>query len=84
MLDFEKMPLFSTHSYRIFKLIPQWAFSLEVDSTDIIRQLYIAHTWCLANKDKAPKKNVARFLNQWMGKAKEFGNLKRIQKCSNY
>lgn len=69
------MPLFKPQAYKIIQLIPVWAQAYQVDEQAIIKQIPIAYAWCVANKEKAPKKNYARFLNVWMGNAKKFGNL---------
>lgn len=75
MLDFDSMPEFKLHAYKILTLIPVWAKAYEVDEKAIIKQIPIAYAWTKANPDKAPKKFIPRFLNNWMGNAKRFGNL---------
>jgi len=75
MLDFEKLPRFKNEASRIVALIPEWANAYEVPSQVIIRQLGFAHGWIGSNPKRAPKHDVVRFLNNWMRKAHEFGNL---------
>ena len=75
-LDFRTMPLWMSHSLEILALVETWARAYNVSREAILRQIPIAYAWCQSNKNKAPKKNVIRFLFNFMRKAKEFGNLK--------
>jgi hypothetical protein len=84
MTDFSKLPRFRKHAHRVIELVPQWAMAYQVDELAIWRQLPIAHVWCEANPDKAPKKNVIRFLNSWMRQARSFGNLVVVQTSRPY
>jgi hypothetical protein len=72
ILDFEKMPKFREHAYRILELIPVWALAHGVSEKAIIQQIPTAYAWMLANK---PRKRITHFLNNWMVNAKKFGNL---------
>lgn len=84
MLNFDSMPLFKPHAYKIFKLIPQWAMAYGVSEKAIIKQIPIAHAWIQSNPGKGPKKQVTRFLFNWMRRAKEFGNLKEDSNFKAY
>ena len=75
MLDFSTLPRFKEKSTEIFELIPEWCVAYGVTSDAIIRQIQIAHAWCNANKKKAPRVDVVRFLWNWMQRAKQYGNL---------
>lgn len=75
MLDFDSMPEFKKHAYKVITLIPVWAKAYEVDEKAIVKQIPIAYAWTLANKEKSPKKDIPRFLNNWMSLAKKYGNL---------
>lgn len=75
-IDFRILPRFREHAYRITQLVAEWAIGYEVHQDAIIRQLGVAHAWISSNPRKAPKKDVVRFLFNWMRKAKEHGNLR--------
>lgn len=64
------------YSLEIMALIDTWARAYRVPREAIIRQIPIAFAWSKSNKNKAPKKNVIRFLFNFMRKAQEFGNLR--------
>lgn len=74
-IDFEKLPRFKPHAMKIFPLIEEWAAAYDVPREAIIRQLSWAHGWCLSNPKRAPKKDIVRFLFNWMRLAKKMGNL---------
>lgn len=75
-LDFRTMPKWMPESIEIMALIDTWARAYEVPREAILRQIPIAYAWVMSNKNKAPKKQVIRYLFNFMRKAKEFGNLK--------
>lgn len=75
MIDFEKLPFFKKHAFRIVELIPEWSRAYEATPEAIEKQIPIAHAWICSNPTRAPKKHLGRFLNTWMKKAKEYGNL---------
>lgn len=83
-LDFQKMPRFSNQSLRIMDMIPQWSDLYNVARKTIESQIVTAHVWCNANPEKAPKKQIIRFLNTWMARAKEWGTLKDVPKKDVY
>jgi hypothetical protein len=60
-------------------MIPQWAEAFETSEAAVIRQLAWAHGWIDCNPKKAPKKDVMRFLWNWMRTAKKMGNLVESQ-----
>lgn len=64
---------------QIVLLIDEWARAYDVPRSEIIRQLPWAHGWCVTNPKKAPKKNVVRFLFNWLRKANQMGNLKKAR-----
>jgi len=80
-LNFEKLPRFKMHAMQIATLVPQWAEAHQVPHEAIVNQIYIAHAWADSNPKKAPKKNMARYLFNWMLQAKRYGNLKVPQKA---
>lgn len=75
-LDFRAMPKWMPEALEIQALIDTWAWAYQVPREAIIRQIPIAYAWAQSNKNKAPKKNVIRYLFNFMRKANEFGNLK--------
>lgn len=79
-VDFEKLPRFKAKAAEIESLIDEWAAAYDVPNDAIIRQISVAHAWCNANPKKAPKDRITRFLWNWMGKAREWGNLKSAQR----
>ncbi len=78
--NFEKLPRFKAHAFEISLLMPQWARAHQVPCDAIINQIYIAHAWADSNPKKAPKKNITRYLFNWMAQAKRYGNLKVPEK----
>ena len=83
-LDFRLMPKWMPEALEIQALIETWARAYDVPREAIIRQIPIAYAWCMSNKNKQPKKNVIRFLFNFMRKAKEFGNLTVAPKQNLY
>ena len=82
MLDFTRLPRFARESVRILDLIPQWARAYDADEKDVIRQIPIAHAWLVSNKAKY--RDMTLYLNNWMRKANEYGNLKQAIKGRTY
>lgn len=75
MIDWNFLPRFKASQFTILCLIPEWAAAYEVDPAAIERQLPIAHIWCQSNPKRAPRRDVVRFLHNWMRIAKERGTL---------
>ena len=75
MLDFDKLPRFTKDKFEIITMTSEWAYAYQVDPEAILRQIAIAHAWCESNKKLAPRKNVVRFLHNWLRLAKKHGNL---------
>jgi hypothetical protein len=74
-MNLENLPRFRDHACRINELIPVWAQSYQVSTAAIERQILFAAGWCASNPRRAPKRDVVRFLFNWMSKAKKMGNL---------
>jgi hypothetical protein len=79
MLDFNRMPRFKANAFEIFKMIPLWAGAFEVSQESILRQIPIAHAWADSNPSRAPRKNIIRFLFNWLTKAQKYGNLSAVR-----
>ena len=75
MIDFSQAPRFKPFQFQIVTLVPEWARAFEVEPAAIERQIPIAHVWMVSNPKKAPKKDMIRFLNNWMRIAKKMGSL---------
>lgn len=73
-MNFELLPRFKKHQFRILEMIPKWIMLYEVDIVAIQKQIVAAHVWYDANPTRAPKKDVVRGLHAWMRIAKEFGH----------
>jgi hypothetical protein len=80
MLDFEKMPRFAGFSFPITMKITEWSAAFEVPDEEIERQIKIAHAWADNNPKKAPKKDILRYLNNWLNIADRKGSLRRSSK----
>lgn len=65
-------------------MIPTWAIAFGVDEKAIIRQIPIAHAWIDSNPRKGPKRDIIRFLFNWLTKAQKFGNLVAEVKVNAY
>jgi hypothetical protein len=74
-LDWRNMKMWAPESIEIMALLNDWSRAYEVPIEMIERQIPIAYGWCLSNKKKAPKKNIIRFLFNWMRLAKKHGTL---------
>ena|SRR6266446_6230044 len=76
-MDFDRMPKFKSLAFEIVTRIGDWAWCYEVDCKDIERQVAIAHMWIVNNPKRAPRKDIMRFLNNWMSIASRIGSLSR-------
>lgn len=74
-LNFEKMPKWFPEALTIITMIDTWAEAYKVPREEILRQIPLAYSWACSNPKMAPKKQVMRFLNNWMANAKRWGNL---------
>jgi hypothetical protein len=74
---FKNLPKFQNQWFAIWTMIDEWARSFDVPREEIVRQLSWAHGWILSNPKKAPKKDMVRFLFNWMRKAHQMGTLKK-------
>ena len=74
-LDFDKLPRFKKAAFEIVGMLQVWADAFGVERAAIERQIPIAHAWCDSNARRAPKKNMVRFLFNWMTHAQRFHNL---------
>ncbi len=79
-LDFRAMPKWMPEAIEIMALVETWAKAYGVPREAIVRQIPIAYAWAQSNKKKAPKRNILRFLFNWMQQAKRWGNLKVPEK----
>jgi hypothetical protein len=79
-MNLENLPRFRDHSIKINELIPIWAQSYQVSEAAIERQILFAHGWIMSNPRRAPKRDIVRFLYNWMSKAKKMGNLVQEKK----
>jgi hypothetical protein len=84
MLDFDRMPRFKNDAAEIFQMIERWSDSLQVDPKAILRQIPIAHGWCDSNPKKAPRRDILRFLFNWMKKAQQLNHLVVQPKVQTY
>lgn len=75
-LNFHQMPKWMPEALQIQMMIDVWARGYDVPREAVIRQIPIAYAWAQSNPKKAPRKNILRYLNTFMRKAQEFGNLK--------
>jgi hypothetical protein len=71
----EGLRRFQDSKFEIVCKVPEWAKAYGVEPMAIERQVLIAEAWCNSNPKKAPKKNVIRFLFNWISKAQKMGNL---------
>ncbi len=74
-MDFNYLPRFKPFQFVIVTRVQDWARVYGVPSEEIERQIGIAHSWCQNNRQKAPKKDIMRFLNNWMSIASRKGSL---------
>lgn len=74
-MDFEKLPRFKMHSMEIVCKVSEWESLFHVDREEIKRQIGLAHGWIDVNPKKAPKKNVMRYLYNWLCIAQRKGSL---------
>lgn len=80
MLNFDILSRFSNYQFQIVCQIPIWASCYKAEPEEIERQILIAHAWCENNPGKAPRKNVMRFLNNWMSLADRKSTMRRTSK----
>jgi hypothetical protein len=73
VIDFSKLPLFAKSLYQVVEGVGRWAEVYGTSQEAIERQILLAHEWLVSNK--TTRKNVTRFLFNWMRIAKEMGNL---------
>jgi hypothetical protein len=76
-LDFNRLPKFRTFQMQILAMVPEWAMAYDVPEAEILRQIPWAHGWILSNPRKAPKKDMVRFLFNWMRKSHQMGTLRK-------
>jgi hypothetical protein len=75
-MNFEKLPRFQGESLGIVCKVPEWAdLIFKVGLEEIERQIHLAHGWADANPRKAPKKNMVRYLYNWLLIAQRKGSL---------
>jgi hypothetical protein len=74
-LDFRQMPKWMSDSLLIMTSIGDWAKRFDVDEDEIRRQIGLAYGWTINNPRKAPKKNVMRYLYNWMLIAQRKGSM---------
>lgn len=75
-MNFVSLPRFEKHQIKILELIPKWEMLYQCPRSTIENQIITSHVWCDANAERAPKKQVTRFLNSWMSIANRMGHLK--------
>ena len=76
-LDFSLMTKFKPFQFEIVTRTPEWARTFEVDVSEIERQIGYAYGWIMNNPKKAPKKNIMRYLYNWMLIARRKGSLRK-------
>ena len=76
-MDFNRLPRFKAFQFQIVCQISTWAEVFEAEPKEIERQIGIAHAWADNNPKKAPRKNVMRFLNNWMQIADRKGSMRK-------
>lgn len=84
MIDFAHLPRFQSRQLQIVSMISIWAQGFQVDLAAIERQIPIAHAWADSNPKRAPKRNMVRFLFNWMTRAQRWGNLVVKQRDLSY
>jgi hypothetical protein len=73
-MDFEKLPRFKMNALEIVCKVPEWSEIFKVEPQEIERQIGWAHGWCDCNKARAPKRNVMRFIYNWLCIAQRKGS----------
>ena len=76
-MDFEKLPRFKRETIGIVCRVTEWANLFGVEMEEIERQIMLAHGWADNNPKKAPKKNILRYLYNWMLIADRKGSLRK-------
>lgn len=80
-MNFDKLPRFKMEALAIVCKIPEWADDVfKVNAEEIERQIHLAHGWADANPKKAPKKNIIRYLYNWLLIAQRKGSLLKKQR----
>ena len=74
-MNFDCMPRFKAFQFEIVTRVPDWARVYQVPSDAIERQIGIAHEWARNNPKRAPKKDILRYLHNWMAIAHRSGSL---------
>lgn len=82
-MDFMKLPRFKSQAVEIVCKMPEWAETFKVDVAEIERQMGFAHGWADNNPKKAPKKNMIRYLYNWMLIAERKNSLRK-RKVENF
>jgi hypothetical protein len=77
-VDYYLLPRFREFQVKIAHAMQDWHVAFGVDLKEIERQVRIAHAWCDNNPRRAPKKDIPRFLNNWMQIADRKGSLKKM------
>lgn len=75
MIDFSHLPRLKPFQFEITCKLSEWARTFEVDEVEIERQILYAAGWIQNNPKKAPKKDMMRFLYNWLLIAKRKGSL---------
>lgn len=76
-MDIEKLGRFRNFMMPIIIQIPIWAQAYKVENEEIERQILLAHAWAENNPKRAPKKDMLRYLNNWMSIADVKGSMRR-------
>lgn len=84
MFDLDSMKYFQPQKFLILMEIPEWARIFEVPEAEIMRQIQYAHGWIHNNPQKRPKKNIKRFIYNWLMIAQRMGSLVKNQKDLTY
>jgi hypothetical protein len=78
MVDFNYLPKFKSFQFEIVTQIPDWARVYQVPEAEIERQIGIAHVWWQNNPKRGPKKDIMRYLHNWMAIAERKGSLMHL------
>lgn len=83
-MNMNDLPRFKSFHFLITCQVPVWAKAFGVEENEIERQIGIAHAWADNNPKKAPKRDVMRYLQNWMQIAEREGSLRRGAKSVLY
>lgn len=75
MLDFDRMPRFKPFHFEIVTRLTEWAETFDTTPAEIERQIGLSWGWIVNNPKKGPKKNIMRYLYNWMLIAQRKGSL---------